>query len=167
MADQVFIAEFDKNTRHLSAPHRLTLDENENIPFAWTPDSKSAFFASNRTGTWKIFKQPIDQTTAELVVEGTKVFMARLSVDGSAILYLEGYGPENPSIPVSIMRKKLAGGAPQEVLRQTAISNIALENGAVRALVPISNKSQFGALPEETVEKLDVIFYGDVDHAVL
>lgn len=45
--------------------------------------------------------------------------------------------------------------------------HVALENGGVRALVPISNKSQFGALPEETVEKLDVIFYGDVDRAVL
>jgi ATP-dependent Lon protease len=44
---------------------------------------------------------------------------------------------------------------------------IALENGAIRALVPISNKAQFAALPEETVEKLDVIFYGDVDRAVL
>jgi ATP-dependent Lon protease len=44
---------------------------------------------------------------------------------------------------------------------------MALENGAIRALVPISNKSQFSALPEETVEKLDVIFYGDIDRAVL
>jgi ATP-dependent Lon protease len=44
---------------------------------------------------------------------------------------------------------------------------VALENGALRVLVPISNKSQFGALPEETVEKLDVIFYGDVGRAVL
>ncbi len=44
---------------------------------------------------------------------------------------------------------------------------VALENGAIRAMVPISNKAQFGALPEETVEKLDVIFYGDVDRAVL
>ncbi len=44
---------------------------------------------------------------------------------------------------------------------------VALENGALRALVPISNKSQFGALPEETVERLDVTFYGDVDRAVL
>ena len=43
---------------------------------------------------------------------------------------------------------------------------VALENGAIRALVPISNKAQFAALPEETVEKLDVIFYGDVDRAV-
>lgn len=45
--------------------------------------------------------------------------------------------------------------------------HVALENGALRSLVPISNKAQFGALPEEVVEKLDVIFYGDVDRAVL
>lgn len=44
---------------------------------------------------------------------------------------------------------------------------VALENGAIRALVPISNKAQFGALPEELVEKLDIIFYGDVDRAVM
>jgi hypothetical protein len=30
---------------------------------------------------------------------------------------------------------------------------IALENGAIRAMVPISNEVQFAALPEETVEK--------------
>jgi len=44
---------------------------------------------------------------------------------------------------------------------------VAVENGAMRVLVPISNKSQFTALPEEVVEKLDVIFYGDVDRAVV
>jgi ATP-dependent Lon protease len=44
--------------------------------------------------------------------------------------------------------------------------HVALENGAIRVLVPITNKAQFSALPEEIVEKLDVIFYGDVDRAV-
>jgi ATP-dependent Lon protease len=44
---------------------------------------------------------------------------------------------------------------------------IALENGAIRAMVPISNEAQFAALPEETVENLNVIFYGDLDRAVL
>src|SRR5438445_1264952 len=43
---------------------------------------------------------------------------------------------------------------------------VALENGATRAMVPISNKAQFAALPEETVEQLDVIFHGDVDRDV-
>lgn len=44
---------------------------------------------------------------------------------------------------------------------------MSLEGGALRALVPVSNKSQFGALPEDLVERLDVVFYGDVDRAVL
>ena len=44
---------------------------------------------------------------------------------------------------------------------------IALDGGAIRVLVPISNKTQFAGLPEEVVEKLDVVFYGDVDRAVL
>jgi ATP-dependent Lon protease len=44
---------------------------------------------------------------------------------------------------------------------------IALDNGALRVLVPIANKSQFSGLPEEIVEKLDIVFYGDVDRAVL
>lgn len=44
---------------------------------------------------------------------------------------------------------------------------IALENGAIRALVPVSNKSQFAGLSEDVIERLDVVFYGDVDRAVL
>jgi ATP-dependent Lon protease len=42
---------------------------------------------------------------------------------------------------------------------------VALDNGALRVLVPISNKAQFAGLPEQVVEKLDVIFYGDIDRA--
>jgi len=45
--------------------------------------------------------------------------------------------------------------------------HVALENGAIRALVPVGNKSQFGNLPEEVVEKLAIIFYGDIDRAVM
>jgi len=44
---------------------------------------------------------------------------------------------------------------------------LALESGAIRVLVPISNKAQFAGLPEDVVEKLDVVFYGDIDRAVL
>lgn len=44
---------------------------------------------------------------------------------------------------------------------------ISLDNGALRVLVPIANKSQFSGLSEEIVEKLDIVFYGDVDRAVL
>jgi len=123
MQEQVFIAEFDKNARRLSTPYRLTLDEHPNQPFAWTPDSKSMLFSSNRNGTWKIFKQSLDQATAEPIAEGQSVYMPRLSADGSEVLYLERFQSENPSTPIIVMRKNLAGGPPQEVLRQTAIFN--------------------------------------------
>ncbi len=44
---------------------------------------------------------------------------------------------------------------------------LAMGSGALRVLVPVSNKTQFAGLPEELVERLDVVFYGDVDRAVL
>jgi ATP-dependent Lon protease len=44
---------------------------------------------------------------------------------------------------------------------------LAIEAGALRVLVPVSNKAQFAGLPEDVIERLDVVFYGDVDRAVL
>jgi ATP-dependent Lon protease len=44
---------------------------------------------------------------------------------------------------------------------------LSMESGALRILVPISNKTQFAGLPEEVIERIDVVFYGDVDRAVL
>jgi ATP-dependent Lon protease len=43
---------------------------------------------------------------------------------------------------------------------------IAMENGAARALLPIANKSQFSSLPEEVVEKVDLVFFNDPERAV-
>jgi len=43
---------------------------------------------------------------------------------------------------------------------------VAVDNGAIRALVPMANKTQFAALPEEVVEKLELVFYGDADRAL-
>ena len=46
-------------------------------------------------------------------------------------------------------------------------SKLVLESGALRVLVPVSNKTQFAGLPEDVIERLDIVFYGDVDRAVL
>lgn len=48
----------------------------------------------------------------------------------------------------------------------TEILQLALDNGAQRVLLPTGNKAQFASLPEDVVEKLDVVFYSDVDRAV-
>jgi len=47
----------------------------------------------------------------------------------------------------------------------TEMLQLALENGALRAILPIGNKSQFASLPEHVVEKVDIGFYGDVERA--
>jgi len=49
----------------------------------------------------------------------------------------------------------------------TELLQLSLEAGALRVLVPISNKAQFAGLPEDVIERLDVVFYGDVDRAIL
>jgi len=41
-----------------------------------------------------------------------------------------------------------------------------MENGAFRALIPVSNKAQFTSLSEDVVEKVDLVFYGDVERVV-
>jgi ATP-dependent Lon protease len=44
---------------------------------------------------------------------------------------------------------------------------VAFGNGALRALVPVASKKQVALLPEEVVEKVDIVFYGDVERAVV
>jgi ATP-dependent Lon protease len=44
---------------------------------------------------------------------------------------------------------------------------LVMEGGALRALVPLSNKAQFAGLPQEVVEKLDIVFYGNIERALL
>jgi DNA-binding winged helix-turn-helix (wHTH) protein/Tol biopolymer transport system component len=121
---EVFLAEIDPGTHRFKIPRRLVLDENGNIVSAWTPDSRAVLFASNRNGTWKLFRQQIDQVTPQVLVEGRDIFMPRLNPDGQEILYLAGYNPDDPSRPVSVMRVPLAGGSPQLVLQKRSLFNV-------------------------------------------
>jgi len=48
----------------------------------------------------------------------------------------------------------------------TEVLQMAVENGALRVLLPTGNKSQVASLSEDVVEKLDLVFYSDVDRAI-
>jgi hypothetical protein len=120
---QVFITEPDPGNHRWKAPRRLTLDTNESLATAWTADSKSVLFASDRNGTWKLFKQNIDETTAEVLVDGRSMRFPRLSADSSQVLYLVESETGDHSLPASLMSKPLAGGPPRLVLRENGISN--------------------------------------------
>ena len=120
---QAFITERDPGNRRWKAPRRLTLDTNESLATAWTADSKAVLFVSDRNGTWKLFKQKIDETTAEVLVEGRSMRFPRFSADGAHVLYLVESQRDDYLSPASLMSKPLAGGPPRLVLKENGITN--------------------------------------------
>jgi Tol biopolymer transport system component len=121
----VYVAELNPAGTHLNTPKRLTLDERNDYPFAWTPDSKAVLFGSDRDGPYHIFKQSIDQNVPELFVGGEQQAMTpRLTPDGSSVVYITWPKLGETSTSVGLMRLPLAGGPSQVLLRRDGIGNL-------------------------------------------
>lgn len=114
---QVYLGELKAGGTQMRPPRPLTDDEANDSPSAWTADSKAVIFLSDRVNKWGIFKQQINQETAELVVSGSQyAWLPRLSSDGAWVLYVQGPEVRGPSTPTHLMRVSVNGGAPQKVL---------------------------------------------------
>ena len=89
------------------------------MPSSWTSDNRSIIFFSNRNGRGEVFKQEIDQPTAELLASepARHNFGARLSPDGSEIFYFSHLVDEWPS-PFRLMRASIGGGPPRVLLER-------------------------------------------------
>ena len=107
----------------IDEPKRLTMDDHQDVPYEWTPDSKNVIFISDRTGFFEVYKQGIDQSVPDLLVSTQHSQLVRLSPDGTQILFLvyPRWGDTDEEIP--LMRAPLAGGAPQLVAKANWISN--------------------------------------------
>lgn len=97
---------------HLLANRRLTLDENENVPTAWTPDSKAVLFSSDRNGRREIFKQAIDEDLPESLASSSSGDLSHptLTPDGSEILYISTPKAQSPETLSSILADSIGGG---------------------------------------------------------
>jgi len=114
---QTYVGELDGGGTRMKAPRRLTNDEANDAPYAWTPDSKAVLFDSDRNGRWGIFKQQINAVEAQAMILGLQHSgEPRISPDGEWILYEETPTGAGPSTPTRLMRVPIAGGAPQFVL---------------------------------------------------
>jgi Tol biopolymer transport system component len=122
----VYVSEFSAKSGKASTPRRLTLDEADDVPFDWTPDSKAVIFLSNRTGKSNIFRQRISETSAEMLRLGPEdKAICRVSPDGTHILYLTSPAGNDAAKRSRVMRAPLDGGAPQLVVAAPGIGNIA------------------------------------------
>jgi WD40 repeat protein len=121
----VYIRTLTADATHLLANRRLTLDENENISWSWTPDGTAVLFSSDRNGAREIFKQAIDQPLAEsLVSSADQVSQSRVTPDGSEILYISTPKSDSPETRSSIFAIPIHGGTPRLILRDVGIWNV-------------------------------------------
>ena len=96
-----------ENTRH------FTLTDSKDFAADWTADSKAVIVLSDRTGRDGIYKQLLNEETAEpLVTETQGLGNPRVSADGNWILYRQ---MKDPAKGFQIMRVPIAGGSPQLV----------------------------------------------------
>jgi len=115
----VYVGELEADGRGLKPPRRLTLDERDDYPSGWTADSKTVLFASNRNRTQDIFRQAIDQDSAEPILGGPDNKDGPItSPDGSWFLYRQN----SADGPVRLMRAPVSGGPPQLVLEGPQIN---------------------------------------------
>ncbi len=121
----IYIGTLAEDGTQLLAHSRLTLDESVSLAFSWTPDSKAVLFNSDRNGTPEIFKQAIDQPLAEsLMVSAEQISEARVTPDGSEILYISTPKSAGPETPSSIFAIPIHGGTPRLVLKDVRIWNV-------------------------------------------
>jgi len=109
----VFVGDLADKGNRLVNSRRLTLDDNFNLPVAWTPDSREVIYSSQRASNWLMFRQALDRDSAPQLVtpaSNTNFYVARLSPDGAWIL-LEGRSIASHKI--ALYRVGLRGGAPQ------------------------------------------------------
>jgi serine/threonine protein kinase/Tol biopolymer transport system component len=115
----VYIATLTANDVSLDAPARMTLSEKMDWAGGWTPDSKSVLFYSDREGTYGIFKQAIDDSSAVPLVTGSDEKRSpRMCPDGSCILYMQWPSRKTDEVPASghLMRMPVAGGPSESVI---------------------------------------------------
>jgi serine/threonine protein kinase len=115
---QTYLGELAAGGTRMKPPHRLTNSEATEWPTAWTADSKAVLLASNRNGTYGIYKFGISQGTSAPIITGLQdlPFM-RFSSDGAWILFMEFPATSaRPGPPQRMVRIPASGGAPRFVL---------------------------------------------------
>jgi serine/threonine protein kinase len=119
----VYVAELTGKAAQMSPPKRLSTGKSNDTPSGWSHDNRRLLFNSDRNQRSRIFRQQLDQNSAELLIPGStdlELSDAELSPDGAWILYWAS----KPSAlsgqrPVALMKIPSSGGISQTVLNSS------------------------------------------------
>jgi len=118
----VYLGDLLGHGTQLSALRRFTLDDRNDWPSAWTPDSKAVLFLSNRDGPNHIFRQSVDATHPDLLVGGKDdLGPPQLTPDGLSALYVVHPSSGKTTDNSRIMRVPLSGGPAELALEEPGI----------------------------------------------
>jgi Tol biopolymer transport system component/tRNA A-37 threonylcarbamoyl transferase component Bud32 len=119
--EDVYVGELDQGFGALRTPRRLTLDNHDSFPEAWTHDNRSLLFTSNRNGERELYRQGLNASVPERIVSSTAGWIGLgdgLSPDGSWVLYWQYEHRDGRALPSwgRLMRQPASGGPPETVL---------------------------------------------------
>jgi Tol biopolymer transport system component len=113
----VYVGELKEKGTRMDPPKRLTVSDSNDRPNAWTSDSRAVLFESNRTGGVRIFRQQLEQDTAEPLIQGPdEEAGATLTPDGAWILYWATQNDGKSPASQRLMRLPTSGRPPVQVL---------------------------------------------------
>jgi Tol biopolymer transport system component len=119
----IYVAELPPpgETPKLIDRRRLTFSEAQEFPHAWTSDSRTVIFESDRSGkNFDLYRQDVDRRNSEpLVVSPAMKVMAHAAPGGQWLLYRES----RDNVAWRIMRVPVQGGTPEVVLPATDINS--------------------------------------------
>jgi len=128
----VNLADIAIGNRQIRNLRHFTLSESSDMPWSWTSDSKNLFFFSYRNGPLTLYRQPLDQDSAEqLATLPDPSHDPAPTPDQKWILFIAG-DFQAPPVERPIMRIPANGGTPVQV-------SIAKYSSALMCALPPSN----------------------------
>jgi Tol biopolymer transport system component len=136
----VYVGELKEKGTRLDRPRRLTVSDSLDVPDSWTRDSRAVLFESNRTGNKQIFRQQLENDTAEPLTQGPDdETSATLSPDGAWILYwATANSGKYPPASKRLMRLPASGGPPEQVLETPYVAE-SFSTVPLIQVVPVSS----------------------------
>jgi DNA-binding winged helix-turn-helix (wHTH) protein/dipeptidyl aminopeptidase/acylaminoacyl peptidase len=119
----VYVGDLRAGGTELANTRRLTLDESDDLPAFWTPDSQAVVFFSNRNGKFQVFRQRLDQSVPELLsLLSEEAFYPRF---GGPWIYFRSVPAARRGLswtePLTLRRIPMNGGASNDVIRDAGI----------------------------------------------